>query len=220
VDIEANIERFRSYRHPGRRYASFDFCFNYFQWFRENGRKTADIAAPENMALSCLHLGFYLASWGMFRGPSVRGQSLRQFMPVVELIADTPAEVWEIDADRYSGEACRKLLTTADAVKRELHYPDGARGPTSTMATKIMLGVFGNVPAFDKYVVKGLGKTGLPQRFGLRALHDIGGFYDDHREVIERNLGPTLDFATGQQTQLRYTRAKVIDQIFFIEGGG
>jgi hypothetical protein len=31
---------------------------------------------------------------------------------------------------------------------------------------------------------------------------------------------PTLDAATGRPMQVLYTRAKVIDQIFFIEGGG
>ena len=29
---------------------------------------TADLAAPENLQMSCLQLGFYLASWGMLRG--------------------------------------------------------------------------------------------------------------------------------------------------------
>lgn len=29
---------------------------------------------------------------------------------------------------------------------------------------------------------------------------------------------PTIDFATGEPTDLTYTRAKVIDMIFFIEG--
>ena len=54
-------------RKPDARYASFDYCFNYFQAFREAGNVGA-IAEPENRELSCLHLGFYLASWGMLRG--------------------------------------------------------------------------------------------------------------------------------------------------------
>jgi hypothetical protein len=45
-------------------------------------------------------------------------------------------------------------------------------------------------------------------------------FYDDHREVIEQHRECTLDFATGQATQRRYMRAKVIDEIFYIEGRG
>jgi hypothetical protein len=194
VDVETNIKRFRGDRQPERRFASFDYCFNYFQSFPEDGN-VADIAAAENMLLSCLHLGFYLASWGMFRGSSgLRSRSLKQFEPVVELIARTPSDVWVIDAHCYSEAVCHRLVGTANDIAEALHYPDGA-WPTRTLATKIMLGVFGNGPAFDSRVVAGLRKTRLTGRFGFRALRDIGRFCDDHREVIER--------APGAHTRLR-----------------
>jgi hypothetical protein len=219
VDIGDNIKLFRGDRQPHRRSASFDYCFNYFQSFREGGR-AADLAATENMLLSCLHLGFYLASWGMFRGSSgLRSRSLKQFEPVVELIAHAPSDVWEVDAHCYSGAVCRRLVGTARDIQEALHYTDGA-WPTRTLATKIMLGVFGNVPAFDSRVVAGLRKTRRTGRFGIRALQDIGRFYDEHYEVIEQYREYTLDFTTGQPTQRRYTRAKVIDEIFYIEGRG
>jgi hypothetical protein len=218
MNIEANIKRFMSDRKPEQRYASFDYCFNYFQSFRESG-DTADIAAPGNMLYSCLQLGFYLASWGMFRASSdLPGRSLKQFEPTVRLIAGTSDDIWAIDADSYSEPACGKLINTANAIRKTLRHPDGDL-PTETLATKVMLGVFGNVPAFDSRVVAGLRKTpNLTGQFSVRALRAIGRFYDEHNEVIERHREYTLEFATGQPTQRRYTRAKVIDQIFFIEG--
>ena len=63
IDIDANLRTFMGQRAPQRRYTSFDYCFNYFQDYREQHR-VAEMAAGENMQLSCLHLGFYLASWG------------------------------------------------------------------------------------------------------------------------------------------------------------
>ena len=131
----------------------------------------------------------------------------------------TPSDVWEIDAHCYSEAVCRSLLAAASDIQEALHNADGA-WPTRTLATKIMLGVFGNVPAFDSCVVAGLRKSRLTGRFGFRALRGVGHFYDDHREVIEQHRECTLDFATGQPTQRRYTRAKVIDEIFYIEGRG
>jgi hypothetical protein len=218
VDFGDNIRRFRDDGQPERRFASFDYCFNHFQAFREAGG-VADIAAAENMPLSCLHLGFYLASWGMFRGPSVlRRRSVKQFEPVVELIARTPRDVWEIDAHCYSEAVCRRLADTAIDIQKALHYPEGRRPPTKTLATKITLGVFGNVPAFDSRVLAGLRRTGHTGRFGVRALVGIGHFYDIHRGVIDQHRDYTLDFTTGQPTQRQYTRAKVIDEIFYIEG--
>ena len=73
MDIESNLARFHGAtggstdRDPNSRDASFDFCFNYFQSFRDR-RDIAAIAAPERLEVSCLQLGFYLASWGMYRG--------------------------------------------------------------------------------------------------------------------------------------------------------
>jgi hypothetical protein len=37
--------------------------------------------------------------------------------------------------------------------------------------------------------------------------------------IIDQLRQPTLDFATGQPTTRLYTRAKIVDMIFFIEGG-
>jgi hypothetical protein len=217
LNIEDSIKSFKGDGNPERRSASFDYCFNYFQAFREEGN-AAKIAAKKNMLLSCLHLGFYLASWGMFRGSSgLRSRSLKQFEPVVNLIARTPGYVWAIDAHCYSEEARQSVVTTANQIQEALHGPDGA-WPTKTVATKIMLGVFGNVPAFDSRVVAGLRKARLTGRFGYRALRDIGRFYHDHQEIIDSHRDFTLDFASGQPTRRRYTRAKVIDEIFYIEG--
>ena len=67
VDINANLAAFLEYRTPEARYASFDYCFNYFQEARDSGN-TAQLADDEHRMLSCFQLGFFLASWGMMRG--------------------------------------------------------------------------------------------------------------------------------------------------------
>src|SRR5216117_2204852 len=76
-----------------------------------------------------------------------------------------------------------------------------------------MLGVFGCVPAFDAYFRKGFGVSTL----GRKSLRKIARFNEDHAEAIETHRVPTLDFASGAETARRYTRAKVIDMIFFVE---
>jgi hypothetical protein len=54
--------------------------------------------------------------------------------------------------------------------------------------------------------------------FGRKSLRKVGNFYRDNAGIIEAHREATLDFDTGLATQRRYTRAKVIDMIFFIEG--
>lgn len=78
-----------------------------------------------------------------------------------------------------------------------------------------MLGVFGCVPAFDTYFKKGFGVS----TFSKGSLRLVGDFYRSNASVIDQLRQPTLDFMTGQPTTRLYTRAKVVDMIFFIEGG-
>ena len=130
---------------PNHRYASFDYCFNYFQSFRSK----SEIAAPQNMEKSCMQLGAYLASWGMFRASSflLQKKSMRHFQNVIEVIASKQqAPLWRIDCHEYSEHAKVHLQNGYQAIRcavvpsREAHL---------TLVTKIMLGVFGCVPAFD-----------------------------------------------------------------------
>ena len=215
MDLERNILDFLRGRGPGDRDASFDYCFNHFQSFREDGRPEM-LAAREHMQTSCLHLGFYLASWGMLRGSSFLLQhSLAVYEPVVRAIAGMDHAVWGIDAHCYTDANLGLLLRCREAIADAF---GSEHSPSDTLVTKVMLGVFGNVPAFDSFVCMALRAELGVRTFGEGAVRALAGFYDTHREVIERHRVPTLAFATGQDTSRRYTRAKVLDMAFFIEG--
>lgn len=209
MDIEANIEKYLAERQPTDRYASFDYCFNHFQSHREQGGVAALAQGPE-MQLSCLQLGFYLASWGMYRGSTaLLKRSLKQLAPVVDVIADSPRGVWKADADDYSDRVCAELLDLAGQLRRAL-----PKGASDILVTKIMLGVFGCVPALDTNFTNGSGLRTLNRS----SLQWLAHFYQANRDVIDRHRIPTLDFDTGTPTRRLYSRAKVIDMIFFVEG--
>jgi hypothetical protein len=209
MDIEANLSAYLAARSRTDRYASFDYCFNYFQSHAERDR-VAELAEGTNLEISCLQLGFYLASWGMYRGSTLRLQrSLVYLAPAVNVIATSPREVWSADADDYSDDVCSLILDVAHRIQTA--FPEGA---SATLVTKAMLGVFGCVPAFDAYFKRGFGVW----KFNRSALGRIAHFYEDNADVIERHRVPTLDFATESDTERRYSRAKVIDMIFFVEG--
>lgn len=209
LDIEANLRMYLDERRPTDRYVSFDYCFNYFQSRREEGRIGSLANGPE-LQLACLQLGLYLASWGMYRGSTVLLQrSMAYLVPVIEAVARTPNVAWDIDADTYSDERRRLLLDTASRIRAALD-----EGATDTLITKIMLGVFGSVPAYDANFRRGFGAHQLDQNSLIR----VGAFYQANSEVIERNRVLTIDFDSGTETHRKYPRAKVIDMIFFIEG--
>ena len=210
MNIGRNLEAYLGNRGPNNRYASFDYCFNYFQSARQAGQLSRLVSAS-NIELSCLQLGFFLASWGMFRGSTALLQrSSRYYEPLIAYIATVRSNIWDVDANSYTDEAIELIFQTQREVARCM--PDEA---SDVLISKIMLGVFGCVPAFDTRFVKGFRGT-----FSKRSLRRIGDFYDQHREVIEANRVTTLGFQRGTTTKRRYPRAKVIDMIFFIEGGG
>ena len=195
-------------RQPDERYASFDYCFNYFQSFRDAG-EASSLGSSANIQVSCLQLGFYLASWGMLRGSShLLQRSARFLAPVVELISATESGFWEIDANNYDDSAIRRLLDMGSKIGQAI----GSK--SDTLVTKVMLGVFGCVPAFDRNFKLGFEVSA----FGPNALNKVADFYEDHAKLIDGCRVPTLDFVTGEPTVRLYTRAKVIDMAFFIRG--
>jgi hypothetical protein len=209
MNIEANLKAYLGARKSTSRYTSFDYCFNYFQSHWGSGQ-LSKLGAGSSMQSSCLHLGFYLASWGMFRGKALRSRNAKYFAPVIDVVASSRSSIWEIDAHCYTDQNCAALVEMARQIRAAL-----PKGASDTLVTKIILGVFGSVPAFDKQFKKGFGVA----RFGPKALRRVSEFYRSNVEIVERHRVSTLDFETGQESKRKYTRAKVIDQIFFVEGG-
>lgn len=217
MDIEANIKQYiygdakNQGIKPGERYASFDYCFNYFQSFREENQ-VDELAKPDHIEKSCLHLGFYLASWGMLRGSSfLLGKSFKVYEALIKSISDANPMLWDVDVHCYTPSNIQLLLEFKEDVIQAFGQ---VNNPSDILITKIMLGVFGNVPAFDTYFRHGFGVNA----YNRQSLEKVACFYEIHKPVIEQHLRPTINFLTGEFTQRSYTRAKIIDMIFFIEG--
>ena len=198
VDMEVAVERYMRDRDPNARYASFDYCFNHFQQHRS---AVAAWGEPTGMEASCLHLGFYLASWGMLRGSSeLLQRSVRHLVPLVETIAEVPSDVWDLDLVNYDTEGIDLIYRTALDLRHALQPVEAS----DILVTKVMLGVFGCVPAFDTYFKRGFAVS----TFSKGSLRLVGEFYRVNAAIIDRLRQPTLDFATGHPTERFYTRAK------------
>lgn len=195
-----------SRRSPAGRYASFDYCFNYFQDARD-AQETIDLATRDRLELSCLHLGFYLASWGMMRGSGgLYGRSLQELVPVVQAIAGEPPATWELDVPGYSEAGIARVLALAERIRTAYTF---AASPV--LVTKTILGVFGCVPAFDRFFRLGFGGAVLNRA----TLTRVGDFYTCNKSALHAVPVHTLDFASGQDTSRCYTQAKIIDMVFF-----
>jgi hypothetical protein len=112
-----------------------------------------------------LHLGFYLASWGMYRGSTFLLQKdYTIHVPIVRLLKEAKysrlkgarpdilkaeieliAELCERIRDTYSEEL--KLSLASDLSDHPI--------ATKTLISKVLLGTMGCVPAFDRFLLEG-----------------------------------------------------------------
>lgn len=194
-----------------RRERSWDFCFNHFQ----------DHPQPtQAMELSCLHLGYYLASWGMLRGSSFlfRETNLRHYRATIDVIQQHNPALRGVDVDSYCDPATDGAR---DAAWRDLRHALLPKdGQSITLVSKVMMGVWGCLPSYDTFFIrtfrslsesrKERGAFGRASRLSRAMLAE---FYREHAEEIEtlRLRYPTLDLDTGLATERLMTRAKVID---------
>lgn len=205
-----------SSRKENTRDASFDYCFNYFHRFYEDN-KIQEIAAEDNLEKSCLQLGFYLASWGMYRGSSkILNFSVKKYENLITEISNNKNKVyWEIDVDNYK-ENSENLINCYKLIKNSFGKEIN---PSDTLITKIMLGIFGSVPAFDTYFKAGMKHVDITiGKFNKKALEKIYEFYLENQEHFKKFNIQTIDFITGKNIPIIYTKAKLIDMAAFQEG--
>src|SRR5690606_25709984 len=148
----------------------------------------------------------------MLRGSSfLLEKSAKHYEKLVEEIADFDKKIWEIDVDNYDTNI-DLLISFKEKINHSLS--SGSKKPTDTLITKIMLGVFANVPAYDNYFQKAF-KT---YTFGKKSLNALRQFYLENYTLINNCDIKTIDFLTGKETHRKYSKAKIIDMIGFIEG--
>jgi hypothetical protein len=137
------------------RYRSWEHCYAFFH---RN--------APENLVAqreaAALQLGFYLASWGMYRGSSFLLQHAYTIhFGVIDVLARpefTP--LWETDFGATKEDAClTPVIMSAVQAVHEAYTPFGQ--PTDTLVTKVILGTFGCLPACDRYFISGFKLQGF-----------------------------------------------------------
>ena len=173
----------------------------------------------------------------MLRGSSVlfKENSPASLRNVVDCIAKTPKEVWDIDVEQYGNEKCRKqIIELYDSIKRAL--TDGSshfdckgnpitplKNPSRTLVTKIMMGVFGIVPAFDTFfsdVFDSLypGKGFRSGKFSPDCLDAIYDFYLQNKQQLDSIKIAVIDFDGEPIEGMYYKKAKLIDMYGFTRG--
>ncbi len=153
IESQVFIRYFENAKDEEDRLWSWDICYEAFR--REESEDTL-----------ALHLAFYLASWGMYRGSGgLLQKNYKVHRGTIEILkksdyeclwCDNYREVTTINVklifelkkeleDFYSSKPFQRGLSTGLYVN-----------PTSTLISKILLGTMSCLPAYDQYFIDGL----------------------------------------------------------------
>jgi hypothetical protein len=187
------------------RYRSWEHCYGFFQ-----RSKRAGIAAQPDYA--ALHLGFYLASWGMYRGSTfLLKHAYTVHLGVVEVLAKPSfSPLWEKEfgSEEKNRDLVPIILALIEAV-REAYKPFG-RPATDTLVTKVILGTLGCLPACDQYFVAGFRRKGFKYSYVNRQFVErVFRFCRDNLADLQKEQAKIK-----KRNGLSYPLMKVVDMYF------
>ena len=155
---------------PDTRYRSWEHCHKAFLDGKDSFLKPDLPEEDRNRIIDhlALHLAFYLASWGMYRGSSFLLQrDYKTHLKAVEIIMPPYtdpdiAKLWDYDPEVLGIERANDLLFKKGGIYwqiRDAYSSNDVSGegvPSETLITKILMGTFGCVPAFDRFLKRGI----------------------------------------------------------------
>ena len=186
-NVKENILLFhkRIVQNPNHRYRSWEHCYSYFK----NHRSFKD---ESEFDFALLHLAFYLASWGMYRGSSqlLQKDYLVHESVVQKIVAPKYSSLWDLDCDKIT-ENSKEVALVFDLIEQiRTCYRDQNVSPTDTLVTKVLLGTMGCIPAYDRLFKIGIrvwndfpekDTIKFPAYFGLNSFNGLITFYKQHR---------------------------------------
>ena len=187
---------------------SWEHCYRVFRDARTD-------LSPDCDYLS-LHLAFYLASGGMYRGSSFLLQKdYKVLVPIVE-------EVLKPEYDCLFGVACTDLRNNEvraqlkklsdcisahfEPIRDEVAGREVASPVSPVLITKILMGTLGCVPAYDRFFEEGAKYLGLEKKsYNKDSLLELADFYEAHNDRLE-------EARRGMRTDdLIYPQMKLLD---------
>ena len=208
LDINTALEAIKKYHYSidneYTRYKSWEHCYNAFKKYRHDKDKTEFL---------CMHLSCFMASWGMLRGNKLIEYDYFIYKDFVTEISDSKYD--RLYDDSFENNDLINELV--DFINKLYLHKISKKAKTTendrlsdTFVTKILLGVFGCVPAYDRYFVSAVSHYKVCSRnFNERSLNNLYSYYNLYFEEFE-NLRKQIE-----NEGVYYTPMKLIDMCFW-----
>ena len=208
IDIVDKISLFHKQLQADKhhRYLSWEHCYSYFQ------EDEIDIDK------ACLHMAFYLASWGMYRGSSFL--LWKDYLIHKEVVKHliTKKHLQYLDFKNISDESISEIIELCEWIRK--WYADNAGkingkyknfNVTDTLVTKIILGALGCIPAYDRYFIEGLKNKNInPPKVSFKGIKNLISFYEKNITQFD-NVSSKID----SNYKIIYPPMKLIDMYFW-----
>lgn len=199
-------------RDKNGRSRSWEHCYRVFRDARTDPSPDCDYLS--------LHLAFYLASWGMYRGSSFLLQKdYKVLVPIVE-------KILKPEYDCLFGVACTSLRDSevqerlknvydniADhfhPIREEVAGREVTTPVSPVLITKILMGTLGCVPAYDRFFIDGIKKYKVTtQEYSRKSVLKLVDFYEAHNDRLEEARRGFEDDG------LMYPQMKLLDMGFW-----
>ena len=182
--IRKDIEKSESSNyHRGK---SWIHCYLFFRNYKELRKNTA------LQEYAALHLGFFLASWGMLRGSSfLLQQNYKVYIPIIRTLTKPEYDLlWNISYPELTIQETEEVLNLLFSLKDELDRKfkeecKDCKGPTNLLITKIIMAPMGCVPAYDRYFKNGLKKLGIKcySNFSKKSFQNLLDACKDNKDI-------------------------------------
>ena len=203
------------------RYCSWEHCYAQFYEARQNPEKP-------NVDNLSLHLAFYLASWGMYRGSSflLQYDYTIHTSVVKEILKPEYNKLFGIECKELNSEQTvlllKKLNSEIGGIYKQFRSNAGKedikQDISTTLVTKVLLGALGCVPAYDRFFVDAVKKNEVTTgNYNIASLQKLIKFYEKHQERLEELRSKFLieyQFNEDKKTLL-YPQMKVLDMGFW-----
>lgn len=188
------------------RYTSWENCYKAFQ--KNNNRETLSI-----------HLAFYLASWGMYRGSSgLLQKNYKVHDGAVDIILDYKhlqcSSSFEISRNNIKdlNGLIKELEKYYGSISFTRNYKNYKINPTITLITKVIMGTLGCLPAFDRYFLHGVKQ----EDYCFINLSEFCLEYLFHFvENIEYNEICECQNLLNEKREMFYPKMKIVDMYFW-----
>ena len=194
---------------------SWEHCYRVF-------RDARTAPSPDYDYLS-LHLAFYLASWGMYRGSCfILQKDYKVHTPIVEKILKPEYDCLfglacaDLRNDDVRGQYTNLYNDIADhfwPIRNEVAGRVVKSQVSPVLITKILMGTLGCVPAYDRFFEEGAKYLGLEKKsYNKDSLLELADFYEAHNDRLE-------EARRGMQCEdLIYPQMKLLDMGFWQVG--